>query len=285
VEGELNLPRLPLVPGHQIVGYVEEIGKEVKKFKIGDKVGVTWLYSTCKNCSFCLNKKENLCEKAEFTGLSRDGGYAQYMVSKEDFTFPLQENLSDLHISPLLCAGVIGYRSLKISQIKKGGNLGLYGFGASAHIVLQIAKYYNCKVYVFTRSKEHQRQALELGAVWSGEAKDNPLTLMDSSIIFAPAGWIVLEALRVLQRGGKIAINAIHLSPIPQIPYDLLYYEKSIQSVSHTTSKDAEEFLELTTKIPIKTQIEVFSLEEANLALQKVKKAEIMGAAVLKILN
>ncbi len=283
VEGELSLPKLPLVPGHEVIGTVEGVGDDVTQFKKGDRVGVPWLYSSCGECKFCKRGMENLCENPKFTGLHTDGGYAEYMIAEEDFSYPIPENFPDENAAPLMCAGVIGYRSFRLSEVKPGEKLGLFGFGASAHIVIQIATVLGCDVYVFTRSEGHRELARELGSVWEGSAKDDPPAKIDRVITFAPAGWIVKEALRVLEKGGTLAINAIHMSPIPKLDYELLYHEKNVKSVANVTRRDAREFLKIAGGIPIKTEVEVFSLEEANKALQLVKDAEIDGAAVLKI--
>jgi len=283
VEGELEIPKLPVIPGHQIVGVVEEVGEGVKNFSVGDRVGVTWLNSACGRCEYCQEGLENLCEKARFTGLHASGGYAEYAIVPADYAFPIPEGFPDIQAAPLLCAGVIGYRSLRLSEIKPGQNLGLYGFGASAHVCIQIARHWGCRVFVFTRSEEHRRHAEELGAVWTGGAGDDPPDRMDSSIIFAPAGWIVPEALRVLKKGGTLAINAIYMSPIPELKYDLIYYERTVRSVANLTRQDARELLDLAAEIPIKTDVQTFSLEEANKVLQLLKQSKIRGAAVLSI--
>lgn len=283
VEGDLKLPKLPIIPGHQIVGIVENIGKEVKNHRIGERVGVTWLNSACGKCEYCERGLENLCDDAHFTGLHVNGGYAEYTTLPSYYAFKIPKNFSDEKAVPLLCAGVIGYRSLRLSEIHPGENLGLYGFGASAHICIQIARYWGCEVYVFTRSEEHKKHALELGAVWAGSAKDSPPKKMDSSITFAPVGWIVKEALRVLKKGGTLAINAVHLTPIPEINYELIYHERTLRSVANLTRSDAEELLKLAEKIPIHTDVEIYSLKDANSVLKRLKKAEIVGAGVLKI--
>ncbi len=284
VEGELPPVKLPIIPGHQIVGVVEETGKRVSHFKEGDRVGVPWLNSTCQKCEFCLQGKENLCNKAQFTGYHTNGGFAQYTKISEDFAYHLPKDVSDLKIAPLLCGGVIGYRSLKLSEIKPGERLGLYGFGASAHIVIQIAQYWDCQVYVFTRSQAHRDLASKLGAVWTGRAEDNPPQKMHSSIIFAPAGYLVREALRVLEKGGTISLAGIYMSPIPELDYSLIYQERKIVSVANSTRQDVVELLELAEKIPLKTEIQIFPLEEVNKALQLLKRSEIKGGAgVLKI--
>ncbi len=283
IEGELTLPRLPITPGHQIVGTVDQIGSAVTRFQVGDRVGVPWLNRTCGECEYCRRGQENLCDRAQFTGLHVDGGYAQYTIAHQDFAYHLPEGYDDLQVAPLLCAGIIGYRALRLSEIQPGGRLGLYGFGASAHIVIQIARYWNCEVYVFTRSEEHRQLARELGAAWTGRAEDTPPALMDSSIIFAPAGPLVPQALRVLRKGGVLALAGIYMSPIPEMPYDLLYWERTVRSVANSTREDAEGLLELAPKVPIRTEVETYSLEQINQALERLKHSEIRGAAVLEI--
>ena len=283
VEGELDLPRLPVIPGHQIVGVVDQLGAKVTRFRLGDRVGVAWLYSSCGQCEFCRRGLENLCDQARFTGLHADGGYAQYTVVPAAFAYPIPSGFPDLEAAPLLCAGVIGYRSLRLSEIQPGQRLGLYGFGASAHVTIQVARHWGCEVFVFTRSEEHKQHARELGAAWMGEAQDDPPVLLDSAITFTPAGWIVLEALRVLRKGGTVAINAIHLSPIPEMKYNLIYHERTLRSVANMTRQDAEELLQLAAQIPIHTEVEAYPLAEANCVLQRLKDRQVRGAAVLEI--
>jgi propanol-preferring alcohol dehydrogenase len=283
VEGELALPKLPVVPGHQIIGQVEALGTGVTRYALGDRVGVPWLYSTCGQCGYCRSGLENLCDNARFTGQHADGGFAEAMVVLADFAYRIPEGFPDAQAAPLLCAGIIGYRSLRLSEIRPGGRLGLYGFGASAHVTIQIACHWGCEVFVFTRSKEHQRHAAELGAAWVGEAQDSPPAQLDSAITFAPAGWLVPEVLRVLRKGGTLAINAIHMSPIPEIPYTLLYGERTIRSVANSTRQDAEGLLHLAAEIPIHTDVELYPLSEANSVLQRLKRREVHGAAVLQI--
>lgn len=283
VEGEINLPKLPVVPGHQIVGQVDSVGESVTDMVLGERLGVPWLYSTCGVCDYCQRGLENLCDRARFTGQHVDGGFAEYMVVPASFAYRIPAGFADDQAAPLLCAGIIGYRSLRLSDIRPGGRLGLYGFGASAHVTLQIARHMGCEVYVFTRSKDHQRHALELGAAWVGQAQDTPPLELDSAITFAPAGWLVPEALRVLRKGGTLALNAIHMSPIPELPYDLLYGERTVRSVANSTRKDAAELLRLAAEIPIHTDVELYSLSEANVVLQRLKHSEIRGAAVLQI--
>lgn len=281
VEGELSLPQLPIVPGHQIAGLVEEVGRKVKKFKRGDRVGVPWVYSTCGTCKYCLNNKENLCDNIRFIGFHINGGYAEYMVAKASFVYKLPNKFSFIEAAPLLCAGIIGYRALKLNKVNSKSRLGLYGFGASAHITIQIATHQGCEVYVFSRSEEHRKLAKKLGAFWVGRAEDNPPTKLDSVIIFAPVGQLVLDALRILDKGGTIALAGIYMTPLPEIDYNLIYQERSIQSVTNSTKQDAVELLKLANKIPIRTKVETFPLEKANHALILLKTSKIQGSGIL----
>jgi propanol-preferring alcohol dehydrogenase len=283
VEGELTLPRLPLVPGHQVVGTVENLGEGVTRFQAGDRVGVPWLYASCGVCDYCQSGRENLCDQIRFTGLHADGGFAEYMVVPAEFAYPIPAGFPDTQAAPLLCAGIIGYRSLRLSEIKPGQRLGLYGFGASAHVTIQVARYWGCEVSVFTRSQEHRQHALELGAAWAGGAEETPPALLDSGITFAPAGWVVPAALRHLRKGGTLAINAIHMTPIPEFDYGLIYGERTVRSVANSTRRDAEELLRLAAEIPIHTDAELYPLDEANEVLKRIKRSEIRGAAVLKV--
>ena len=283
VEGELDLSKLPVIPGHQIVGTVDELGPGVTRLQKGDRAGVPWLYSTCEQCDFCRRGQENLCDQARFTGLHVHGGYAEYVIVPAAFAYPIPAGFSDLQAAPLLCAGIIGYRALRLSEIQPSGKLGLYGFGASAHVTIQVARHWGCEVYVFTRNEEHRQHAQELGAVWTGRAEHDPAAQMDSSIIFAPAGGLVLEALRVLRKGGTLALAGIYMSPIPQMDYGLIYSERTVRSVANSTRQDAEELLRLAAEIPIHTEVETYPLSEANRVLQRLKRSEIRGAAVLDI--
>jgi propanol-preferring alcohol dehydrogenase len=283
VQGEIALPKLPIVPGHQIIGRVDALGADVTQFALGDRVGVPWLYSTCGRCRYCRRGLENLCDDARFTGQHADGGFGQYMVVPARFAYSIPIGFPDDQAAPLLCAGIIGYRSLRLSEIQNGGKLGLYGFGASAHVTIQVARHWDCEVYVFTRSREHQRHALDLGAIWVGQAQDTPPAELDSAITFAPAGWLVPEALRVLRKGGTLAINAIHMSPIPEMPYELIYGERTVRSVTNSTREDAENLLQLAASIPIHTDVELYPLHEANAVLQRLKESKVKGAAVLQI--
>ncbi len=283
IEGELPEAKLPIVPGHQIVGIVEKVGEKASRFKVGDRVGVAWLYSSCDQCSFCQEGKENLCESARFTGYNVNGGYSQFMVIPEKFAYAIPEGFTDEQASPLLCAGIIGYRALRLSEIKPGQHLGLYGFGASAHVVIQIAAHWGCQVYVFSRSEEHRALAKKLGAFWTGTAKDEPPSKLHSSIIFAPAGELVIDALRVLEKGGTLALAGIYMTPIPEMEYKYIYYERTLRSVANATRKDGEDLLRNAAEIPIKTTTQLFPLEEANKVLHLLKESKIDGAAVLKI--
>lgn len=281
IEGDVPCKKLSIIPGHQIVGIVEKIAPDVTEFKIGDKVGIPWLAHTCGCCLFCSQNKENLCENAEFTGLDTIGGYAEYTKVEEAFAIKLPQEIEPTRFAPLLCSGIVGYRSYKLSQIKKGEHLGLFGFGSSAHIVIQIALYHGCKVSVFTRSQAHQQKAKELGAAFVGLAENAPPTKLDSAIIFAPNGSLVLPALKYLRRGGTLAFNAIHASMIPEFDYQDLYYEKTILSVSNATRKDAEEFLPLAAKARITTDVKVLPLEKANEAHIALKQGKISSSIVL----
>ncbi len=283
VEGELDLPTLPITPGHQVVGVVEKTGEETGRYQIGDRVGVAWLNWACGQCDYCQRGLENLCPEAKFTGLHTHGGYAQFIVVDERFAYPIPDLFSDAQAAPLLCAGVIGYRSLRLSGIQPGQKLGLYGFGASAHLVIQIARYWDCEVNVFTRSAEHQQHALELGAAWVGQAQDDPPAKLDAAITFAPAGWLIPLALGHLKPGGTLAINSIHMSPIPEMPYNLLWGERILRSVANVTRQDAEEFLPLAAQIPIKTDVELYPLNDANAVLQRLKASQTKGAAALSV--
>jgi len=284
IEGDLPEVKLPLIPGHQVVGRVIEVGRGASRFKVGDRIGVAWLYSTCGQCVFCLSGQENLCLQARFTGYQVDGGYAEYMVAPEDFVYPLSEELEAVHLAPLLCAGIIGYRALRLSQVKPGETLALFGFGASAHLAIQVALHWGCKVLVFSRSQAHREMALNMGASWVGTAAEEPPQRAQAAIIFAPAGELVRRALEVVDKGGTVALAGISMTPIPSLDYEKhLYHEKVLRSVANSTRQDGREFLELAAKIPVKTTVQIFPLEEANEALIQLKKGLINGAGVLKI--
>jgi propanol-preferring alcohol dehydrogenase len=282
-EGDLEARRLPLVPGHQAVGRVSAVGAGVEGWSTGDRAGVAWLGGACGSCARCAAGNENLCEYAEFTGWDRDGGYAEQIAVRADFALRLPEGFSDLDAAPLLCGGVIGYRSLKVSGIEPGGRLGLYGFGASATLAIQVAVHWDCDVYVATRSERERERALRLGAAWVGGYDDRPPVALDAAVTFAPAGSVVVDALRAVDRGGTVAINAIHLDGMPAFPYELLWLERGLRSVANFAREDAREFLELAAAIPIRTEYEVHPLADANLALQRLKRGDVSGAAVLTI--
>lgn len=281
-EGEVPA-RLPIVPGHQVAGTVAECGAGVERFRPGDRVGVGWLGWTCGECPFCRTGRENLCRRALFTGRDRDGGYAEIMVAPERAAYRLPPGFTAEQAAPLLCAGVIGYRTLRLSGARPGGRLGLFGFGASAHLVLQVARYEGCEVFAFSREAHHRKLAREMGAVWVGETADDPGVLLDAAAIFAPAGEIVPIALERLDRGATLAVNAIHMSPIPSLEYRKLYGERAVRSVMNFTRRDAEEFLDLSAKIPVRAETERFRLEAANEALRRIKRGEVRGAAVIAI--
>jgi len=283
IEGELPLPKLPLIPGHQIVGTVDSLGPGTSRFAIGERVGVPWLYRTCGTCGYCRRGLENLCDNARFTGYHADGGYAQYVVVHEAYAYRLPPVLSDVETAPLLCAGVIGYRALRLSEAQSGGTLGLYGFGASAHIVIQIARHWGCRVSVFTRSAGHQALARTLGAEWVGRAEDPCPAPLDSAIIFAPAGGLVPLALKALRKGGTLALAGIHMSAIPQMDYSLLYGERTLRSVANSTRQDVEELLSLAPLAPLRTEVQTFPLDQANEALALLKAGRIQGAGVLTV--
>jgi len=281
IDGELNEPELPLIPGHEIIGVVEKIGKEATRFKLGDRVGVPWLGWTCGHCEFCVSGRENLCDQARFTGYTLDGGYAEYAVADPRFCFAIPDSYSDAEAAPLLCAGLIGYRSLV--KAGQGKRLGIYGFGAAAHIIAQVAKFQNREIYAFTRpaDKAAEKFALGLGAVWAGSSSEPPPVKLDAAIIFAPAGELVPQALRGLKKGGTVVCGGIHMTDIPSFPYSILWQERSICSVANLSRRDAEEFLPLAARIPVRTEVQTFPLERANEALEKLRSGQVNGAAVL----
>lgn len=280
IEGELPPKRSPIIPGHQVVG---KIARNGSRFRAGARVGVPWLHRTCGICEFCRSQRENLCEKALFTGYTVNGGYAEQIVAPEAFVYAIPDGFSDLDAAPLLCAGIIGFRCLRLSGVSAGARLGLYGFGAAAHVAIQVARHWGVDVYAMTRDERHRKLAAELGAVWSGGAMDEPPAKLDAAIIFAPAGELVPAALKMLKRGGAVILGGIHMSPIPTFSYDLLYWERSLRSVANNTRQDGEDFLQVAAEIPIKTQTQIFPLAEANQALNALKNDAIRGAAVLQV--
>jgi propanol-preferring alcohol dehydrogenase len=281
VEGDLAARLLPVVPGHQIVGRVAAVGPGTVGWAVGDRAGVGWPAGWCGTCGWCRSGRENLCEQARFTGWDGNGGYAERVVARADCAVRLPERFGDLAAAPLLCGGVIGYRSLRVCGVRPGERLGLYGFGASALLAIQVAVHWGCEVFVATRSSTEQRRALEMGAVWAGSYDDPPPAPLDAAVTFAPVGEVVLAALRALDRGGVVAVNAIHLDRIPEFPYRLLWWERQIRSVANSTRRDAEEFITLAARIPVRTTTEPSPLEEANIALARLKRGEVAGAAVL----
>jgi propanol-preferring alcohol dehydrogenase len=281
-EGDVVARRLPVVPGHQAVGRVEAVGAGVDGWHVGDRAGIGWLAWTCGDCAACRSGRENLCPDARFTGWDVDGGYAEHAVVDADFAFHLASTLPDEHVAPLLCGGVIGYRALKLSDIQPGGRLGLYGFGASALQAIQVARHWGCQVYVVTRSDRERRRGLDLGAAWAGGYDDAVPVALDAAVTFAPVGSVVIAALRALAPGGTVAINAIHLDRIPEFDYDLLWLERGLRSVANYTRQDAREYLELARTIPIRTEIETHPLADGNAALQRLKRGDVSGAAVLR---
>ena len=280
-DGELKQPKLPVIPGHEIIGAVEKIGDGVNRFNIGDRVGVPWLGWTCDACEFCRSGRENLCDQARFTGYTLDGGYAEYAVADQRFCFAIPDSYSDTEAAPLMCAGLIGYRSLR--KAGEGKRLGLYGFGAAAHIVAQVAKYQNREIYAFSRPGDEaaKKFALGLGAVWAGSSSELPPVKLDAAIIFAPLGELVPQALRALKKGGTVVCGGIHMSDIPSFTYSILWHERSICSVANLTRRDGEEFLPLAPLVLVRTQVETFRLEDANQALARLRSGNITGAAVL----
>ncbi len=281
VEGDLDARMLPIVPGHQIVGRVLRVGEGVSTWSIGDRVGAGWLGGACGTCEYCRSGRENLCADAVFNGWDRNGGYAEQAAVRADYALHIPPSFDDVDAAPLLCGGIIGYRSLKISGIRPGGRLGLYGFGASALLAMQVALHWGCDVFVATRSPIEQQRAIEMGAAWTGSYHDRPPVALDAAVTFAPVGYVVVEALKSVARGGTVAINAIHLDRVPTFGYDLLWGERQIRSVANFTREDAAEFLALAAEIPIRTVPDIYPLGDANLALQRLKDGLVRGAAVL----
>jgi alcohol dehydrogenase, propanol-preferring len=283
IEGELVPQKSPVIPGHQVIGVIEKLGAVAHRFRVGVRVGIAWLHHADGTCEFCRSGAENLCDHPTFTGYTVDGGYAEYAVASEDFIYAIPEQFLDEQAAPLLCAGIIGFRSLRLSGIKPGGKLGFYGFGAAAHVAIQVARHWNIDVYAATRDARHQKLALELGAKWAGGTLAEPPAKLDAAIVFAPAGEIVPAALRALRKGGALVLGGIHMSPIPSFDYDLLYQERVIRSVANNTRQDGEDFLRVAAEIPIRTHTQLFSLRDANRALNALKSDAIEGAAVLKV--
>jgi propanol-preferring alcohol dehydrogenase len=283
IEGELAPRKSPITPGHQVVGVIEAAGQGAERYAIGTRVGVAWLHSTDGDCEYCLAAKENLCNNPSFTGYTVDGGYAEYCLADPGFVYPIPDGFDDLKAAPLLCAGIIEFRSLRLSGIGPGGRLGLYGFGAAAHVAIQVARHWGADVYACTRDQRHQKLALELGAVWAGGTIADPPAKLDCAIIFAPAGEIVPAALKALKKGGTLALGGIHMSDIPALDYNLLYQERVVRSVANNTRQDGHDFLRIAAEIPIHVETQVFPLREANRALNALKNDAIRGSAVLQV--
>ncbi len=281
VDGELPTPKLPLVPGHQIVGHIVQLGTQVDSYQTGQRVGVPWLGSACGTCSYCLNRQENLCDNALYTGYQIDGGFAEYCVADARFIFPLPDAYSDLEAAPLLCAGLIGYRALRLAGTVK--RIGFYGFGSSAHLLTQIALYRGSEVYAFTRPGDSEKQAIatNLGAIWASGTDTLPPYPLDAAIIFAPVGELVPHALKAVKKGGVVICAGIHMSDIPSFSYDLLWGERILRSVANLTREDGYELLALAPQIPIKTEIHTYPLEALNQAIDDVRHGNISGTAVI----
>jgi propanol-preferring alcohol dehydrogenase len=281
VDGELPRPKLPLVPGHEIVGVVAGRGNGVERFQFGDRVGIPWLGWTCGACEYCRTGRENLCDQARFTGYTLDGGYAEYAVGDQRYCFPIPDSYSDAEAAPLLCAGLIGYRSL--AKTGDARRIGIYGFGAAAHIITQVARFQEREIYAFTRrgDLEGQQFAKSLGAAWAGDSSTLPSERLDAAIIFAPAGELVPLALKAVGKGGTVVCGGIHMSDLPAFPYELLWEERSICSVANLTRRDGEEFFALAPRVPVRTTVQTFPLSEANEALNRLRTGQIRGAAVL----
>ena len=283
VEGELPAHKMPVIIGHQIVGRVDKLGKSVSKWKLGDRVGVPWLYKTCGKCKYCKSGKENLCDNAMFTGYDANGGFAQYTVISQDFAYQLPENYSDLEVAPLLCAGVIGYQAFQATGLKNEGRLGLFGFGSSAHIIIQVAIHLGLEVYVVSRTQKELDLAKNLGAKWVGHINDDMGTVLDAGIVFAPSGELLIQSLEKLDKGGRIVSAGIYITPLPGFDYSLIYPEKCLTSIAHTTRQNVSSFLKVASEFKIKTQINKYDLKDAQLALLNIKNSKISGSTVLII--
>jgi propanol-preferring alcohol dehydrogenase len=283
MDGELPEPKLPLIPGHEIVGHIAELGAGVERFKLNDRVGIAWLGWTCGVCAYCQAGRENLCDNAKFTGYTLDGGYAEYVVADARFCFPIPDLYSDAEAAPLLCAGLIGYRSLRLTG--EARRLGIYGFGAAAHIVAQVARFQGRQIFAFTRPGDAAAQefARSLGAVWAGGSDTLPPEPLEAAIIFASAGELVPQALRATGKGGTVVCGGIHMSDLPSFPYELLWHERTVCSVANLTRRDGEEFLALAPRVPVRTRIQIFPLAEANEALANLRHGRLQGAAVLRV--
>jgi propanol-preferring alcohol dehydrogenase len=280
-EGDLELRKRPVVPGHQVVGVIESKGHRVRNVDVGQRVGLAWIASACGKCRFCTAERENLCDSVAFTGWDRDGGFSELIVARGEFVFPLPEALDPVAVAPLLCGGAIGLRSLRLSGIRPGGRLGLFGFGASATCAIEIARHWSCEICVFTRSSGERQRAAALGAVWTGTYADRSPEPLDAAVTFAPSGDVVVAALKNLDKGGVVAINAIHLDRIPEFEYRHLWWERQLRSVANVTRDDVAALLDLAVSIPITTSFDVFGLEDVNAALRAISSGDVTGAAVI----
>jgi len=281
IEGDIQPDHFPLTLGHQVVGEVAGIGAGVKGWSLGERAGVPWLYNACSTCEYCLRGEENLCREAKFTGFHVDGGYAEFILAQAKYALKVPKKIKDTDVAPLLCAGIVGYRSLRKSDLQPGERLGLVGFGASAHLVIQVAVHWGHEVYVFTRSKSHRELAKALGAAWIGDVQDAAPASLDRAIIFAPSGQLVPVMLQKIRPGGTLALNAIHMTPIPEFPYRLIWEERTLRSVANATYQDGVDFLKLAADVPVRAHIERYPLEKANEALKDMKESKIDGAGVL----
>jgi len=283
VEGELPAHKMPVIIGHQIVGRVDKVGRNVKKYKLGERLGVPWLFKTCGICKYCKSNRENLCDNPMFTGYDADGGFAEYTIVEEDFAYPLPENYTDREVAPLLCAGVIGYQAFKATGLKNSGKLGLFGFGSSAHILLQVCIHLGIDAYVVSRTEKELQLAKKLGAKWTGKIDDDMGTLLDVVIVFAPSGELLIKALKMIEKGGRVVSAGIYTTPLPGFDYSYIYPEKTLTSVAHTSRQNVQEFLKLAGEFKIKTHINEYRLEEANNALLNIKHSKISGSSILVI--
>lgn len=283
VEGELPAHKMPVVIGHQIVGRVDKVGRNAKKYKLGERLGVPWLFKTCGICKYCKSNRENLCDNPMFTGYDADGGFAEYTIVEEDFAYPLPENYTDREVAPLLCAGVIGYQAFKATGLKNSGKLGLFGFGSSAHILLQVCIHLGIDAYVVSRTEKELQLAKKLGAKWTGKIDDDMGTLLDAVIVFAPSGELLIKALKRIEKGGRVVSAGIYTTPLPGFDYSYIYPEKTLTSVAHTSRQNVQEFLKLAGEFKIKTHINEYRLEEANNALLNIKHSKISGSSILVI--
>ncbi len=283
VEGELPAHKMPVIPGHQIVGRIDKTGAKAKKYKIGQRLGIPWLYKTCGKCKYCRSGKENLCENAMFTGYDADGGFAEYVIVEEDFAYPLPENYTDKEVAPLLCAGVIGYQAFKATGLKNSGKLGLFGFGSSAHILLQICNHLGIETYVVSRTETELKLAEKLGAKWTGSIDKDMGTLLDAVIVFAPSGELLVKALKKIDKGGIVVSAGIYTTPLPGFDYSYIYPEKTLCSVAHTSRNNVKEFLKIAGEFKIETKINEYKLTDANIALLNIKNSKVSGSSILII--